>query len=48
MFCDLQPENAGRDATGFAKTNACLPLLLMPINKSSTDLSADLYYILTY
>lgn len=47
MFCDLQLENAVRDATGFAKTNACLTLLLMPINKSSTELCADLY-VLTY
>lgn len=46
MFCDLQQENAVQDATGFAKTNACFPLLLMPIKKSSKELSADIYYIL--
>ena len=50
LFRDLQPENAVWDATGFAKkkqkTNACLTLLLMPINKTSTELSDDLYYIL--
>lgn len=44
---DLQPENEERDATGFAKkTNACLPLLLMPIKKSSIELTTDLFYIL--
>lgn len=32
MFCDLQPEIV-KDANGFAQTDACLPLLLMPIKK---------------
>lgn len=26
MFCDLQLGTTGRDATGFRRTNACLPL----------------------
>lgn len=48
LFRDLQPEMQYEMQLDLRKnkTNACLTLLLMPINKTSTELSDDLYYIL--
>lgn len=43
-MCDLQPENAVRDATGFAK-NKCMLITFADANKEIINRTFDLCYI---